>query len=122
MAARFILVSFLLVLPLLSDAIPIFLRRRWTGKDGMVHSINRNISGGAPARWFDQQLDHFDSNNRVAWPQRYWMNDTHWDRRSGPVFLFIGGEGEEDNKFLQFGEMMDLAQRYKGLAIILEHR
>ncbi len=88
----------------------------------MVLSININTSDGAPARWHDQQLDHTDRNDHRAWPQRYWVNATHWDKRSGPVFLFIGGEGEEDNKFLQFGEMMDLAQRYKGLAIILEHR
>ncbi len=123
MAARVtvLVLAVIIIFPLFSDAIPTFLRRKWLGKDSMHLSLNK-VAGGAPERWYDQNLDHFDSKNQQVWQQRYWINETNWDRKSGPVFLFIGGEGEENNEWLQFGEMMDLAHKYKGFAVILEHR
>ena len=117
------MVVFVIAAPLTSEALPSFLRRRWTGKDGMVLSIKANSNDhGAPEHWYDQLLDHFDPKNKQVWQQRYWVNASNWDKDSGPVFLFIGGEGEESNEWLQFGEMMDLAHKYKGFAVILEHR
>lgn len=45
-------------------------------------------------RWFpDQQVDHFNGENTQTFAQRYFVNDTFWDRQKGPVFLYIGGEG-----------------------------
>lgn len=89
----------------------------------MLLSMVTNSSGkGAPEQWYEQKLDHFDYKNKNVWKQRFWINDTNWDRKRGPVILFIGGEGESSNEWLQFGEMMDLAQTYKAMAIVLEHR
>jgi thymus-specific serine protease len=51
-------------------------------------------AGLAPARYFDQRLDHFDGTNAKNWSQAYYVNDTFWDPTDpGPVFLCVGGEG-----------------------------
>ena len=76
-----------------------------------------------PAQWLQQILDHFNTSSvNVTWKQRYWINDSYWNKESGPVFLMIGGEGEATSNWVLEGEMMDLAQKYKGFAAQLEHR
>ena len=51
------------------------------------------VAGGlAPARYFDQRLDHFDGSSTQNWSQAYYVNDTYYDGK-GPVFLCVGGEG-----------------------------
>ena len=75
-----------------------------------------------PDTWFQQRLDHFDPHDSRMWLQRYFINDTFWDHDSGPVFLNIEGEGEASPQWVLKGEMMVNAQRYKALAVSLEHR
>ena len=120
---EFTLILLSVFLPFFGEGVPIFLRGKWTGKDGMGLLITNSSGEGAPDQWYtDQLLDHFDPDNKKVWKQRYWVNDSNWDRESGPVFMFIGGEGEANNVWLQFGEMIDLAVKYHGLAVIFEHR
>ena len=41
--------------------------------------------------FFNQKLDHFNVNDQTTFPQRYWINDDHWQKDSGaPVLLFLG--------------------------------
>ena len=49
-----------------------------------------------------------------TWQQRYWAG---WDLYTpgGPVFLLIGGEGEESPGWLQAGALRDYAQQFGGL-------
>lgn len=49
----------------------------------------------APAQqlWFSQQLDHFSSDANATFKQRYYEVDEFWKAPSGPVILYIGGEG-----------------------------
>lgn len=74
------------------------------------------------AQWFNQSLDHFSKSTEEPWKQRYWVNDTFWDKKRGPVFIMIGGEGEASPKWVLEGEMMILARKYSALAFQLEHR
>ena len=74
-------------------------------------------------RWFNQTLDHFNSSDMRMWPQRYYVNDVHWNKPSGPVFLFISGEGPAEPEWLAGNcEFMLNAAKYNALAVMLEHR
>jgi hypothetical protein len=43
---------------------------------------------------FTQLIDHFATPaDTRTFNQRYFYNDTFWDQQTGPVFLFICGEG-----------------------------
>ena len=76
------------------------------------------------AQWFKaQKLDHFSNSDKRTWQQRYFVNDTLWDRKKGPVFLMLGGEGPADPGWLAIDtEIMINAAKYKALVIMLEHR
>ena len=85
--------------------------------------------------WFEQLLDHFNvrddrwaassthSSTTVStslylppprvWQQRYWAGWEHY-RPGGPVFLLIGGEGEETPGWLRAGALSDYAQQFNG--------
>ena len=52
------------------------------------------------------------SHPRV-WQQRYWAGWEHY-RPGGPVFLLIGGEGEETPGWLRAGALSDYAQQFNG--------
>ena len=74
--------------------------------------------------WFkEQKLDHFSDSDHRTWSQRYFVNDTVWERKSGPVFLMLGGEGPEDPEWLSTDtEIMINAAKFGAFVIILEHR
>lgn len=76
------------------------------------------------AQWFKtQKLDHFSDSDKRMWQQRYFVNDTLWDRQKGPVFLMLGGEGPADPAWLAIDtEIMINAAKYKAIVILLEHR
>ena len=48
-----------------------------------------------------------------VWQQRYWAGWEHY-RPGGPVFLLIGGEGEETPGWLRAGALSDYAQQFNG--------
>ena len=76
-----------------------------------------------PAQWFQQKLNHFDSADARTWKQRYFVNDTNWDRSDGPVFLMLGGEAEASPTWLAVNsEIMANAEKYKALVVLIEHR
>ena len=54
------------------------------------HGILRNTT----VNYFPQLIDHADPV-RGTFRQRYWVDDTNWDRVAGPCFIYIGGEGPE---------------------------
>ena len=76
-----------------------------------------------PAQWFQQKLNHFNSTDARTWKQRYFVNDTNWDRSEGPVFLMLGGEAEASPTWLAVNsEIMANAEKYKALVVLIEHR
>jgi hypothetical protein len=36
---------------------------------------------------FTQKVDHFTPADDRTYNQRYWWNDTFWDKQNGPIFL-----------------------------------
>lgn len=78
--------------------------------------------------WYSGALiDNFaPANEQKPWQgkgQRYWLNKQFWAGENAPIFVFIGGEGEEScarlsNKMY----MYDLAQKHGALMVNVEHR
>ncbi|THU93213.1 peptidase S28 [Dendrothele bispora CBS 962.96] len=76
-------------------------------------------------------LDHFSNtslNGTSTFQNRYWINATYYEP-GGPVFLFDSGEQNAApllpyylQEFHGLSATMRLAKRYKGIAILWEHR
>ena len=119
MARSLVLFAFLLLVPSLVCGSFLYKTLR-KHKLGLQPKVRPNDI--PPDTWFEQRLDHFNPHDSRMWLQRYFVNDTFWDPKSGPVFLNIEGEGEASPAWVLEGEMMVNAQKYKALAVSLEHR
>lgn len=69
----------------------------------------------------EQPLDHFEPSQKT-FKQRYWVNANYWRKKDGPVFLYIGGEFEMSARYIDGGNIVDLAEQYGGLIFGVEHR
>jgi hypothetical protein len=76
------------------------------------------------ALWFDQVLDHYNYDAVAAktWKQRYWVMDTYFNPKVGPVFLYICGEWVCSGIPSTRTWVAELAQRMQGIVLVLEHR
>lgn len=72
-------------------------------------------------RWIDQPLDHFDKSEKRIWLMRYFERLDLY-KPGGPVYVFIGGEGEAHPGFLRGGMIYDLANQTNGAMFMSEHR
>ena len=78
--------------------------------------------------WFKGAVvDNFASAQDVQYwagnGQRYWINKQFWAGPGAPIFVFIGGEGQESCSRL--GSRMyvfDLAKQHNALMVNVEHR
>ncbi|KAF8511849.1 peptidase S28 [Hysterangium stoloniferum] len=74
-------------------------------------------------------LDHFSHGlDKRTFQNRYWINQTYYEA-GGPVFIFDSGEQNAEpllpyylQEYHGLSAVMRLAKRYKGLAILWEHR
>lgn len=70
-----------------------------------------------------QPVDHVAAKEKnVTFKQRYWVNPSYWRKSDGPVFLYIGGEFEMSGDFIDYGHIVDMAEKYGGLIFGVEHR
>ena len=75
-------------------------------------------------QWMTQKLDHYDPTNAETFEQRFWVNETMWNKAAnGPVFIIIGGEGPASQGYIN-GHFIanQYATRYGALVAALEHR
>lgn len=68
--------------------------------------------------------DNFASSDATEyWQQRYWLNKKNWSGVGGPIFVFIGGEGEEAcGRLTNRMYLYDLAKVHGALLVDVEHR
>jgi len=67
-------------------------------------------------------LDHFDSTETRTFQQRYWVDESDWDKaNSAPVFLYLCGEWTCKGPSLKSAPF-ELAKELKGRYMSLEHR
>ncbi|KAL0580902.1 hypothetical protein V5O48_001096 [Marasmius crinis-equi] len=78
--------------------------------------------------FIDLPLDHFDPQTNATFNNRFWVNASYYEE-GGPVFLFDSGEQDAEpllpyylQEYHGLSATMRLAERYKGIAILWEHR
>ncbi|KAI3397057.1 hypothetical protein diail_11293 [Diaporthe ilicicola] len=81
-----------------------------------------------PPSWMTIPVDHFDESDPRTFQNRYWFNATFY-QEGGPVFWFDSGEQNAQplvpyflNEVAGPSAVMTLARRFKGLALLVEHR
>lgn len=71
--------------------------------------------------WFDQLSDHFNPADYTTFKQRYFDISQYWDPKTGPLILYICGEGTcrqpGDTSYV-----VKAAKEMKGRVFALEHR
>lgn len=72
-------------------------------------------------------IDNFENiNKQRTWEgegQRYWLNKQFWGGNGYPIFVFIGGEGQEScSRLTNRMYVYDLAKEHKALMVNVEHR
>lgn len=76
-----------------------------------------------PDQFYDQVLDHYsvDEASTATWNQRFWTNEQYW-KGSGPLFVYVEGEGAGSPYDVLSGQHVELAANHSALIIALEHR
>lgn len=96
---------------------------------GLTAREATSINGSEyPPSWITLPVDHFNTSDTRTFQNRYWTNSTFYEA-GGPVFWFDSGEQNAQPLVPYFlGEVagpsavMTLARRFKGLALLVEHR
>jgi hypothetical protein len=78
-------------------------------------------NGNTSTLWFEQKLDHFTGEDARFFQQRYYLNFDHY-APSGPIFVFIGGEGALTAGSVENGEIVENAKVHGAAVVGLEHR
>ena len=65
-------------------------------------------SNSSVPHYIDAKCDNFDAANTCTFKQKYYTDEQYWDGK-GPVFLYIGGEGDLSPPS---GYITTLAQKY----------
>jgi serine protease 16 len=83
---------------------------------------NDDVHSTISENYIVQPLDHFDPQLKQSYKQRYYVNSAFWQQPNGPVFLYIGGEGNLDELRAATGAYVSFAQTYGALIFAVEHR
>lgn len=87
-------------------------------KEGSAWGFTAEARSGA--RYVTQPVDHFGANE-ATWQQAFFTNSEHWTG-TGPVFLYIGGEGPLSSASVVSNFVVDWLPEVHGLLFALEHR
>ncbi|GJE98594.1 serine carboxypeptidase S28-domain-containing protein [Phanerochaete sordida] len=89
--------------------------------------VRRGSTAQNDPLFIDMPLDHF-GGAQGTFKNRYWVNASYYEP-GGPVFLFDSGEQNAEpllpyylQEYHGLSATMRLAKRYKGIAILWEHR
>jgi serine protease 16 len=73
------------------------------------------------ANYFTQRVDHFSSNGTSTFQQAFFTNRESFDG-TGPVFVYVGGEGPLSSTSATSNFIIDWLPEVKGMLFALEHR
>lgn len=119
-------------LALRASSLPIVHQGVVYNSDGSATAIEDSSSLAAAAgksETIEQIVDHLNSGLNETFTQRYFVNETQWDKASdAPVLLCVGGEGPPldasvlGETCVHCTEMVHYSQQKKSLTFALEHR
>ena len=81
---------------------------------------NNFIRSVTPTQWFENKVDHFTENSTATYQQRYWQDESAWNKTSGPVFIYICGEWTCSPESLTSYPFM-VGAKHQALFLTLEH-
>ena len=73
-------------------------------------------------KYFDQKLNHFDPSDTRTFKQRWYISTLHARSNQAPVFYYFCGESTCEVSSVTQGFVVDLAKKFNGVIIALEHR
>jgi len=79
--------------------------------------LPRPPTQGSKGYTLEVPLDHFDEATSGTFEDHYFLDDTYFDEKSGPIFLEMGGEGGVGG-----AHAGDLHKKHKAMALSVEHR
>ena len=80
-------------------------------------------NGNPTMEYFTQKMDHFDTNNQETYQQQFYVDSSNWrGAGQGPVFLYMGGESDLDQRTFEFSWCAEYAPENGALCLALEHR
>lgn len=95
---------------------------------GRIKAPTASCGNSIEYYYSDAILDHFESTNNLKhWyngvGQRYWVNEELWGGPGSPIFVFIGGEGQEScSRLSNYLYFYTLASEHNALLVDIEHR
>ncbi|KAA8550287.1 hypothetical protein F0562_001971 [Nyssa sinensis] len=129
--------SFQLLLPLLlllteTCVVDMATGSSWTARLGMnrrslmSHEDDTLLPPEFVTYFYTQTLDHFNykPESYTTFQQRYIMNSKYWGgaNTSSPIFVYTGQESDITQVVSFAGFVVELASRFNGLLIYIEHR
>ena len=75
--------------------------------------------------WFTQTLDHFNTNTSGTYQERYFVNDTFFNKNGGgggPILFYVGNEADVTLYVNATGLMWEHAEELGALLVFAEHR
>ena len=74
-------------------------------------------SASSTAYTLDVPLNHFNKKDTRTFPDHYYIDDSCWDRKKGPIFVEMGGEGPCGG-----AHCSAVHQHFGAMAVSVEHR
>jgi hypothetical protein len=102
--------------------------RRFRSKGGLLASLQSTSCENVTEHYFSGAvLDNFAPiEYQQFWTslgQRYFLNKQFWGGENYPIFVFIGGEGEETcSRLTDRMYAFDVARQHQALLVNVEHR
>ncbi len=102
--------------------------KNFEGKGGLLSKVgaSSNCDNVTQHNFYDAVIDNFapiEKQQKWYSPQRYWLNKQFWGGYNFPIFVFIGGEGEEScSRLTSRMYVFELAQQHRALLVDVEHR
>ena len=118
-AAATLLVHHVALAAIPSAELPVWARGGKIWADTLAaRAAEGRLVGNSTTNFYTQQVDHSDAS-RGTYQQRYYVDTTYYSS-GGPVFIYIGGEGNLGGT--PTGFVAEYAQQHKALIVALEHR
>ncbi|XP_065866385.1 uncharacterized protein [Euphorbia lathyris] len=116
----------LLIATYLSFAYPQRLKLSAIRREAGNFSSSDNLPLEYETHYYTQTLDHFNYHpeSYITFQQRYVLSFKYWGGASmnSPIFVYLGEEGNIEADVLYVSFISELASRFKGLLLFIEHR
>ncbi len=87
-----------------------------------LSNVNSQKSLGTLEGYLKQKIDHNNQKDQRYFRQRYYINTSYAKNENSPVFYYICGESSCEKSRVERGQIIEMARRFQGYIVALEHR